>query len=241
MKEFIKSLLNPVEERVKNPIIGAFIISFIAFNWKSILVILFYNQINIFERICLVEIVYTSSWNYIIPLISTIVYNLGLPYVNWLSHKIKQKPIQKINEINIEIVKGKIEYREKMIENKTNEVLQEINLQLEEKILSIEEEKTALNNRILNIEEESKKLERENENLKKIIEYKDNSIDVWSDGNNSFKKKTVRFFNGTSVLIEKNKNGTLSYHELVHDRPITKAEYYLLVSDVGIQNEQIIE
>ena len=30
---------------------------------------------------------------------------------------IKKKPIQKINKINIEIEKGNIEYREKIIEN----------------------------------------------------------------------------------------------------------------------------
>ena len=51
----------------------------------------------------------------------------------------------------------------------------------------------------------------------------------------------VRFHNGISILIEKNNNGTLSYHELVNDRHITKAEYYLLVSEIGIQDQQIIE
>ena len=189
MKEFIKSLLSPVEERIRNPIIGSFIISFILFNWKPIFIILFYSELNILERIFLVEKIYTSFWNYLIPLFFTIAYNWILPYINLLSHMIKKKPIQKINKINIEIEKGNIEYREKIIENKTYEVLQEKNSYLENKILSIEKENTSLKNRALNIEEENKKLEKDNSSLKKIIEEKENSIGYWSDDNNSFKKK----------------------------------------------------
>ena len=106
---------------------------------------------------------------------------------------IKKKPIQKINKINIEIEKGNIEYREKIIENKTYEVLQEKKSYLENRILSIEEENTSLKNRALNIEEENKKLEKHNSSLKKIIEEKENSIGYWSDDNNSFKKKQLNF------------------------------------------------
>jgi len=84
MKELIKNLFQTSNERIKNPFIGSFIFSWIAFNWKSILTIIF-SKTTIEERIsyvsnCFSEIEFTLFY----PLIFSAFYVLGLPYLMWL-------------------------------------------------------------------------------------------------------------------------------------------------------------
>jgi len=41
MTEFFKAFFANATERIKNPLIGTFLMSWIVFNWKAILVLLF--------------------------------------------------------------------------------------------------------------------------------------------------------------------------------------------------------
>jgi len=94
MREIINSFIDNSKERIKNPFIGAFIISWIAFNWKPIFIILFSSK-AIEERIEIVEISYVDLlYNLWLPLIFACIYVAILPYLMLLFDKISGKGIE---------------------------------------------------------------------------------------------------------------------------------------------------
>jgi hypothetical protein len=94
MRELINTFLDTTKERIKNPFIGAFIFSFIAFNWKPIFIIVFASK-SIQEKINLVETKYTGLiYNLWLPIIFAIFYVLVLPYVMWFFDNISSKAVE---------------------------------------------------------------------------------------------------------------------------------------------------
>ncbi len=90
-KEIIQSIFDSSRERIKNPIVGAFIFSWLALNWRIVLIILFSNK-KIVDKIALVEEKYIDiNLNFWYPLAFAAFYVLILPYVmalfDWLSQK----------------------------------------------------------------------------------------------------------------------------------------------------------
>ncbi|GET46462.1 hypothetical protein [Capnocytophaga felis] len=109
MKEFIQSLFRTTEERVKNPIIGAFLTSWIIFNWKPILFIIFSPKI-IEEKIEYIQSNFSSiCFLFVYPIFSTIFYVLALPYLNLLVDVLLKYPLIKRNSILINKQKQSIE------------------------------------------------------------------------------------------------------------------------------------
>lgn len=155
MKELLKSFLKTTEERIKNPFIGSFITSWILFNWKPILYLIFSSK-DIEQKILYIETTFTIIWCLLIfPLLSAIFYVLILPYLNllfdWLlrysslkkniSLIDKQKQIiQNQKELAIEEIKleeAKTEFRERKTHNKLLEDLQLKNT-INEELLELE-------------------------------------------------------------------------------------------------------
>jgi hypothetical protein len=155
MKELFKSFLKTTEERIKNPFIGSFITSWILFNWKPILYLIFSSK-DIEQKILYIETTFTIIWCLLIfPLLSAIFYVLILPYLNllfdWLlrysslkkniSLIDKQKQIiQNQKELAIEEIKleeAKTEFRERKTHNKLLEDLQLKNT-INEELLELE-------------------------------------------------------------------------------------------------------
>lgn len=94
MIELIKNIFQTSNERIKNPFIGSFIISWIMFNWKSILTVLF-SKNNIEGRISYVSENFTKiDYNLVYPLIFSAFYVLVFPYlmllIEWLSKNAKK-------------------------------------------------------------------------------------------------------------------------------------------------------
>ncbi|TKD54390.1 hypothetical protein [Flavobacterium sp. ASW18X] len=93
MRELLNTFLDTTKERIKNPFIGAFIFSFVAFNWKPIFVILFASQ-TIQEKIEIVESEYTGLlYNLWLPILFALFYVLILPYIMWLFDRIASKAV----------------------------------------------------------------------------------------------------------------------------------------------------
>lgn len=93
MRELLNTFLDTTKERIKNPFIGAFIFSFVAFNWKPIFVILFASQ-TIQEKIKIVESEYTGLlYNLWLPILFALFYVLILPYIMWLFDRIASKAV----------------------------------------------------------------------------------------------------------------------------------------------------
>lgn len=81
MKELIQSLLESSKERVKNPITGAFIISWLTINWRIVLILLFSDKI-IEDKIDYIQCYYFDlTFNLWLPLAFALLYPLLLPYL----------------------------------------------------------------------------------------------------------------------------------------------------------------
>jgi hypothetical protein len=89
-------------ERGKSPIMGSFITSWIAFNWKIILVLLYAN-IDIIEKINLIETKYISTYNsFIYPAIFTSFYLVIHPIIYRFTSDLKYNMISKATEFKID-------------------------------------------------------------------------------------------------------------------------------------------
>jgi len=154
MIEFLQTLFKTSEERIKNPIIGSFLTSWLIFNWKPLLFFIFTKKL-IEDKIIYIETNYSDIWNLLFfPLISTIIYLIILPYINLgiellinysqskrsdLSIKKQKLTIESQKQLAIEEIKleeAKTEFRERNNHNKLVEELQE-------KIVNLEKEKNS--------------------------------------------------------------------------------------------------
>ncbi|KQC33413.1 hypothetical protein AAU57_08860 [Nonlabens sp. YIK11] len=79
MSEIINNVIDTAKERLKNPFLGAFILSWIAFNWKAISYFILSDEI-IGERMETIEAEYVN-WvsGLVFPILFAVFYLLGLP------------------------------------------------------------------------------------------------------------------------------------------------------------------
>jgi hypothetical protein len=105
MKTIILNLLDSSRERLKNPIVGSFIIAWLVLNWKPISIFLF-EDLQMIEKIRIIEFKYSSNWNFLwFPLIFSFLYNLAMTYILSFLELIVSKGIKNRykNQIQIKI------------------------------------------------------------------------------------------------------------------------------------------
>lgn len=90
MKEFISNLFKVSNERLKNPLIFSFLLSWLAFNWRPIFTLLLSDK-KIEDRISYISENFNEiQFNLYYPLIFSIGYVLLLPYFTWLIESLVQ-------------------------------------------------------------------------------------------------------------------------------------------------------
>ena len=117
MKDFIKKILETSKDRLKNPLVGSFILSWLVFNWKGVLVVLFSSK-SIEDRIS-----YVAKEDYSIllllwlPLLMALFYVVILPYLSLVIEKLNvyAKRIRKetVFKENLEKITQNIELKKK--------------------------------------------------------------------------------------------------------------------------------
>lgn len=121
MKEEIKNLIStvgqsaniiiePAKQRMANPIIGSFVITFIALNWKPI-VFLFFSSKTIEEKLDFFKnefygnkwLGFNDYWMYLIfPLILTLIYVVLIPIaIEWIDKKLQYTKVNRLRRENI--------------------------------------------------------------------------------------------------------------------------------------------
>lgn len=84
MKEFLNTIFQASNERLKNPLFFSFLISWIAFNWKSIFT-LFLSDKKIEQKITYISENFSGlDTTLYYPILSSLIYVLVLPYFTWL-------------------------------------------------------------------------------------------------------------------------------------------------------------
>lgn len=140
---FFREMFEASKERFKNPISRNFIISFLLFNWKAILVLLF-SKDCIEDRISFIYNNYTNQWCIIIPLLFAIAYTILIDFVMWL-----------FDEILLQSKKGRKNvannYKLHALKKETSIVKAQLDL---EDVKSRNEEMSNLNIQVQNLKEE---------------------------------------------------------------------------------------
>ncbi|HGT8890932.1 hypothetical protein [Escherichia coli] len=98
LKEYLSSTVNTASQRVRNPVFGAFALSWCAFNWKSILYLLLSNS-SIIDKITYISS--NSSWKTVLafPCVSAIILCGGMPWINNVISKWQAKPLDNYDSI----------------------------------------------------------------------------------------------------------------------------------------------
>lgn len=86
IKEFCSSIFQSSSERMKSPIIGTYVLSFIIVNWRPFVVLIFSNS-TIENRVKLIDATWCNSKAMWIPGIITVIYIFIIPYAHLLIDK----------------------------------------------------------------------------------------------------------------------------------------------------------
>lgn len=115
MLDFIKDIFSAFRqssiERIKNPFVGAFVFSWLGFNWQVLAIILFSKK-DVIERIDYIKDQYDVGHFILGPVLITIVICIILPWANKIFTKYQSKPIGETTDI---IMQSKIDIAEKQM------------------------------------------------------------------------------------------------------------------------------
>ncbi len=164
MKEFISNFFQVSNERLKNPLVFSFLISWVAFNWRPIFT-LFLSEKKIEDRISYISDNFSNAeFTVYYPLFISLCYVILLPYFSWIIERIVRfaKIGRKNNLLDEQIsdLKGKqkIAKEERKFEEEKagNAEISDLNNRIEEFISSTEEKQKLIESLKIDLNNEKK-------------------------------------------------------------------------------------
>lgn len=180
LAQLIKDLIDTSKERIKTPISGAFLCSFVFWNWQPILLLLFSNQ-SIEDRIQIIDEYFYKPSAVFLPILISFFYLIIIPaimiVIDWILQPIKKQRIGRIYKSKEFVLDEKIKLAGKELELKNAESENKQIEEFQKQIQLLEDSKNQIvessNNTInqLNI-----KLKEANDALSNIVQFEiDNS------------------------------------------------------------------
>ncbi|EHQ02040.1 hypothetical protein [Gillisia limnaea] len=236
MRNLFSTFFKTSEERLKNPFISSFIISFLALNWKAILIIGFSLK-SIEEKINLIESDYNNINTFLIlPLLIAVIYIAFLPYLMLLFDKIshsavtgrkgsllKQKIIdikgqQSLAEEEVKLENLRADYKEKSdLNRKINRLKDEVD-EKNKRIENLEIEKVQVHKELNDIHEHMKSnLEKHDILLERKHEKEQKDKNNFHDYKKFENKFLDEFVENANTLLRNNqyKNGEINDNKLL--------------------------
>lgn len=195
MREILKSFFEVSNERLKNPLIGTFMISWLLINWRPIFIALF-SEKTITERIELIESNYSSISFYLTaPLLIALFYVIILPYIMWgIDEIIKKSTIGRKKNRTKQIIADYEGKQEIAIEESKLEDLKasyrdkaDFNKQIEQLRNQLDDREEILKSQSSEIEG----LKNEKEDLQKLIS--ENNQEKFKNKNSVYEKQYSEF------------------------------------------------
>lgn len=199
MKNVTDAISKTIEERMTNPLVGTFAISWLIFNWRPILFLIFSKR-DIEHKIFYIKYQFSNPCNILVwPLIIALFYVLALPYITaYIESLIKkaldkkaknqlERDIQTIkdeNELaleNIRLEKNKTDLLEANNHNKTIETLNETVKKLQNELT--ESHKQLEQERVNNIERVAKINAEHDKRYNAVQEELDELIKIYNEAN----------------------------------------------------------
>lgn len=114
--DLIKEFIETSKERLKTPISGAFLWSFLIYNWRPI-ALLFFSNASIEDKIVVINHKYCSIWAIIIPIVIALIYTIFIPMlmvkIDKLLIKTKNSRVDNIYEFKKHDIIKKIDFADK--------------------------------------------------------------------------------------------------------------------------------
>lgn len=210
LADLLKDIIDTSKERVKNPIISSFFLSFFIWNWRPIFFILFENT-SMTNKIVVINSEYCKTSSILGPLFLAFFYTLALPYImsiidkliapakHWrLNNLYESKKIDLENQISL--VSKELELQDKKTRNK---------------------EKEDFENQIIELQN---RIEANNKSHKAIIESYETKINEMTNTLNSFnlknnEKRNKNFSNVSLLEILMSSNLSQNDFYKLHDLP----------------------
>ncbi|EIM8482249.1 hypothetical protein [Serratia marcescens] len=156
MLDFIKDIFSAFKqssiERIKNPFVGAFVFSWLGFNWQILAIILF-SEKDVIERIEYIKKHYDVGDFILAPLLTTVLICVLLPLANKVFTKYQSKPISETTDI---LMQSKIDIAEKQLQIADIEAKKKLAVKREER--NIEEGIESIKKDIKNELEKNKEM-----------------------------------------------------------------------------------
>lgn len=171
--DFLKDVIDSGKERLKTPITGAFVFSFLVWNWRP-LAVLFFSDASIEDKILVVNYEYCTGWAIIFPIFIALFYTLLVPKIMVEINKdlapTKNKRVDDIYDAKSHTTDRKIELAKREFELKNIETG---NKQIEELLSQIDNLKES-NTQItkanqIEVEQLNENLKKSNEQLKETL------------------------------------------------------------------------
>lgn len=214
MKEVFESILQSAKDRVTNPILGAFVISWLIFNWDAIACFLYSTEDIEYRISCAKE--YTNLTKLLCyPLTSAIVLNVGFPFISY--------GLEKLLSTN------KVRRKSLVIEEQIS--LLDVELRRESKKSEIEKIKLEKS------QFEEERLSNENE---KLLEEKDAEIQILKD---KLSEETSDYYLAQSTLDyeEFKKSDVFKYFKLLGLSITQRKSYGNEINEIVIEKFKALD
>ncbi|MBH3177343.1 hypothetical protein [Serratia ureilytica] len=161
MLDFIKDIFSAFKqnsiERIKNPFIGAFVFSWIGFNWQALAVLLL-SEKDITKRLTYINETHNIGSFLLGPICTTILICWMLPEINKFFTRLQNKPNSETTDI---IMQSKIDIAEKQLQISDIEAKKKLAIKREERNIEegIESIKNEIENKIAKNKEMTTKID----------------------------------------------------------------------------------
>ena len=206
-EEVFSEVKKTIIDRLKNPLIFSFIVSLIAYNWRSISIFIFLN-VSIIEKIEIVS-QYTDLCKLLIyPSITAIIYVLVIPYLSAFIGRLLIKQKDMLHDTNSDE-----DFNNKMKEKA--DLTHRIELeQLEVSLRSKTNQKETIDNYIKEIKIRDEQIEQLNSLLNEAQDrYEDIVKENESNKQKNYKISEKIILKGDKVFIKEYKGGNLFYYD----------------------------
>jgi len=235
--ELINSIIDSSKERVKTPITGAFICSFVVYNWRPLFLLMF-SDASMEDKIVVINNEYCNKGAIIAPLIIALIYTIFVPFIMIVIDSIlvfaKKQRVANIYQNKTNILEEKIVMAAKVLELKNAESGNKEKQELLDKITYIEETNVQLTASHKNVVEQlNSALKQANETLEVSITENEKNLQMLKEMRDS---PDVSFL--AKQTAELQKKGKKVYEKLT---PAQRRNFETVAKSDGTINELLLD
>ncbi|EJD6400492.1 hypothetical protein M0H77_RS09965 [Providencia rettgeri] len=187
-KEIVQAVTEAAKDRIKNPVMATFVISWCVFNWSSLLVLIFGND-SIQQKVQIASVAFSDKSSWLIPIFFTATYL----FINKPLNLVFQKAMVGFDYISMAIEHSK-KIKELELEKERESLRAEKDMAYEDTKTNKEKEIQEMKEQITVSKDKEGALTREIDELKKEKEFNRNEMNELQKTNSKQQEKVNELF-----------------------------------------------